>query len=253
MRLAEPGNSRVWLTPVPPDGASPAVLDELDLPRPVLEQPNDTARVLAAALKSCWPDPSGPLWPGATVLFGRVLATFEALTGRDELASHRAVVGALRRLSWSGWLLWDEDARTVRLGPRVATWPAAELSTLRELWRSIPAPLEGEGAYATVVTDIADAGDVANVADASGMTDVVDANNVTKVADGSVVSEMTSDGNATGTEPVGTEPVGTEPVGTESVGTQPVATQSVGTESVGTQPVATQSVDTGTAADGETE
>lgn len=145
MRLAEPDSSRVWLTAVSPNGASPAVLDELDLPRPVLEQPNDTARVLAAALKSCWPDPSGSLWPGVTAPFGRVLATFEALTGRDELVSHRAVVGALRRLSWSSWLLWDEDARTVRLGPRVAIWPVAELSTLRELWRSIPVPTDSPG------------------------------------------------------------------------------------------------------------
>ncbi|HEX4063391.1 MAG TPA: hypothetical protein VHY58_20450 [Streptosporangiaceae bacterium] len=140
MRLAEPGGSRVWLTTVLPGGAGPAVLDELDLPRPVLEQPNDTARVLAAVLKSCWLDPSGPLWPGATAPFGQIVATFEALTGHDEVVSHRAVVAAVRRLSWSGWLLWDEQTRTVRLGPRVATWAATELSTLRELWRSIPVP-----------------------------------------------------------------------------------------------------------------
>lgn len=139
LRLPEPGGSKVWLTPIFPNGGRAAVLDELDLPRPVLEQPNDTARVLAAALKCCWPDPTGPLWPGIDAPFGQVAATFEAITGRDEVVSHRALVAALRRLSWSSWLLWDEGARTVRLGPRVVTWSQAELSTLRELWRSIPA------------------------------------------------------------------------------------------------------------------
>ncbi|MGH3155260.1 MAG: hypothetical protein ACRDNF_01590 [Streptosporangiaceae bacterium] len=198
VRLAEPGSSRVWLTPVLPNGAGPAVLDELDLPRPVLEQPNDTARVLAAALKSCWPDPSGPLWPGATAPFGQVLATFEALTGRDEVVSHRAVVGALRRLSWSGWLLWDEEARTVRLGPRVATWPAAELSTLRELWRSIPVAPEGEDPYAAVVTDRAKV------------------SNVTEVTDEAVVSEVVPDREKARTETVDGETVGTQTVDGET-------------------------------------
>jgi hypothetical protein len=140
MRLAEPGGSQGWLISILPNGAGPAVLDELDLPRPVLEQPNDTARVLAAALKCCWPDPAGPLWPGASAPFGQVAGTFEAITGREEVVSRRALVAALRRLSWSGWLLWDEESRTVRLGPRVVTWSPAELSTLRELWRSIPVP-----------------------------------------------------------------------------------------------------------------
>jgi hypothetical protein len=145
MRLPEPGGSKVWLTPIFPNGGRPGVLDELDLPRPVLEQPNDTARVLAAALKCCWPDPAAPLWPGVAAPFGQVAATFEALTGRDEVVSHRALVAALRRLSWSSWLMWDEDARTVRLGPRVVTWSPADLSTLRELWRSMPAqPREAE-------------------------------------------------------------------------------------------------------------
>ena len=138
--LTEPGGSRAWLIPVLPAGAGPAVLDELDLPHPVLEQPNDTARVLAAALKCCWADPSGPLWPGVSAPFGQVAATFEGITGRDELVSHRALVAGLRRLSWSGWLLWDEQQGPVRLGPRVASWRQAELSTLRELCRSIPLP-----------------------------------------------------------------------------------------------------------------
>jgi hypothetical protein len=141
--LTEPAGSRAWLIPVLPNGAGPAVLDELDLPHPVLEQPNDTARVLAAALKCCWADPSGPLWPGVGAPFGQVAATFEAITGRDELVSHRALVAALRRLSWSGWLIWDEQQGPVRLGPRVATWRSTELSTLRELCRSIPVPEPG--------------------------------------------------------------------------------------------------------------
>jgi hypothetical protein len=176
MRLAEPGGTQVWLTTVLPGGAGPAVLDELDLPRPVLEQPNDTARVLAAALKSCWLDPSGPLWPGASAAFGQVVATFEALTGHDEVVSHRAVVAAVRRLSWSGWLLWDEQARTVRLGPRVATWAATELSTLRELWRSIPVPVAGPdlglGMHGGTVADVTDGAKVVDVvADADEVAD----------------------------------------------------------------------------------
>jgi hypothetical protein len=144
-RLAEPGGSQAWLIPVLPDGAGPSVLDELDLPRPVLEQPNDTARVLAVCVRCCWSDPSGPLWPGVSVPFGRVAAAFESMTGRDEIVSHRAVVAAVRRLSWPGWLLWDEPNRLIRLGPRVATWSPAELTALRELWRSIPAPQAGHG------------------------------------------------------------------------------------------------------------
>jgi hypothetical protein len=141
--LTEPGGSRAWLIPVLPNAAGPAVLDELDLPHPVLEMPNDTARVLAAALKCCWADPSGPLWPGVSAPFGQVAATFEGITGRDELVSHRALVAGLRRLSWSGWLIWDEQQGPVRLGPRVATWRPTEMSTLRELCRSIPAPGPG--------------------------------------------------------------------------------------------------------------
>ena len=139
-RLAEPGGSQGWLIPVFPGGAGPAVLDELDLPRPVLEMPNDTARVLAVCVRCCWADPTGPLWPGVSVPFGRVAAAFESMTGRDRIVSHRAVVAAVRRLSWSGWLLWDAPGRLIRLGPRVATWSPAELTALRELWRSIPAP-----------------------------------------------------------------------------------------------------------------
>jgi hypothetical protein len=142
IRLAEPGSTKVWLLPFFPYGSGPAVLDELDLPRPVLEHPNDSARVLAACLRCCWPDPAGPLWPGVSAAFARVAAAFEAITGRGEAVSHPALVAALRRLSGSGWLLWDDQARVVRLGPRVATWAPAELSTLRELWRSMPAPDE---------------------------------------------------------------------------------------------------------------
>lgn len=140
LRLPEPGGTRVWLTTDIPNAGGPATLDELDLPRPVLEMPNDTARVLAACVRCCWSDPAGPLWPGATVPSRLVVSVFGAMTGRDGIVAHRAVVGALRRLSWSGWLLWDTTARTVRLGPRVAAWNQAELSTLRELWRSMPAP-----------------------------------------------------------------------------------------------------------------
>lgn len=140
LRLAEPGGTQVWFTTDIPNAGGPATLDELDLPRPVLEMPNDTARVLAACVRCCWADPAGPLWPGVAVPSGLVVSVFRAMTGRDGIVAHRAVVGALRRLSWPGWLLWDTTAAVVRLGPRVAAWNQAELSTLRELWRSMPAP-----------------------------------------------------------------------------------------------------------------
>ena len=70
---------------------------------------------------------------------------FRAITGRDEITSNRAVVAAIRRLGAAGWLLWDEPSQAVRLGPRVASWSPAELSTLRELWRMLPFPAAGDG------------------------------------------------------------------------------------------------------------
>lgn len=143
LRLVEPDASGVWLLPLLPDGARPSVAEELGQPPVLIEQPNDTARVLAACLRCCWADPSGAIWPGVTASKDQVASVFQRITSRDEVASNRALVAALRRLSVAGWLLWEPSTQTVRLGPRVAAWGSAELSTLRELWRMMPAPTEG--------------------------------------------------------------------------------------------------------------
>ncbi|MER6824659.1 hypothetical protein ABT352_01540 [Streptosporangium sp. NPDC000563] len=65
-------------------------------------------------------------------------AVFGEITNRDEAASNRALLAALRRLAGAAWLLWDEPGQTVRLGPRVAAWGSADLSALRELRRMLP-------------------------------------------------------------------------------------------------------------------
>lgn len=141
-RLVEPDATAVWLLPVVPDGARPSVSEELGLPVLAVEQPNDTARVLAACLRCCWPEPTGPMWPGAAASKDEVAAVFRKITNRDETASNRALIGAIRRLAGTGWLLWNETGQTVRLGPRVAAWRSAELSALRELWRLLPSAFD---------------------------------------------------------------------------------------------------------------
>jgi hypothetical protein len=73
------------------------------------------------------------------------MGLFRELTGgREEAAQHRAAMAALRRLHAAGWLLFDEAAWRVRLGPRVALWSAADLSVLRQLWRSMTPPTAPE-------------------------------------------------------------------------------------------------------------
>lgn len=139
-RLVEPDARAVWLLPALPENARPDVLDELGRSGVAVDQRGDTARVLAACLRRCWAEPSGPIWPGVSAPLDDVTASFRSIThNRDERALHAALLGGVRRLAGSGWLLFDEDERTVRLGPRVAMWNGAELSSLRELWRSMPA------------------------------------------------------------------------------------------------------------------
>jgi hypothetical protein len=141
LRLPEPSGDGAWLVPQVPESADTRVLAEMGLAGPLLEQPNDTARLLAAALRCCWEDPLAPIWPGVTVASAPVLGVFGEVTGpRDELAHRRSAVAGLRRLDQAGWLIWDETADTIRLGPRVALWSASDLSTLRQLWRSMPGP-----------------------------------------------------------------------------------------------------------------
>jgi hypothetical protein len=138
-RLVEADAAAVWLLPVLPEGAGPTVLDELGLSATAVEQPNDTARVLAACLRCCWPEPNGSPWPGVAASWEQVTAVFRSITdSRDERVSNIALVAGVRRLAGSQWLLWSESTRQVRLGPRVAGWSDPELSTLRELWRLIP-------------------------------------------------------------------------------------------------------------------
>jgi hypothetical protein len=150
LRLVEPDVTEVWLLTVVPEGARPSVLEELGLPAVAVEQPNDTARVLAACLRCCWSEPTGPMWPGTRASRDEVAAVFGKITNRDEVASNRALLAAIRRLAGAGWLLWDEPGQTVRLGPRVAAWASADLSGLRELWRMLPSSVDigrgdGEG------------------------------------------------------------------------------------------------------------
>lgn len=138
-RLIETDAAAVWLLPVIPEGAGPTVLDELGLTATPVEQPNDTARVLAACVRCCWTEPTGPLWPGTTATWEQVTSVFRLITdNRDERTGNIALVAGVRRLAGPGWLRWSEATREVRLGPRVAMWNDPELSTLRELWRLIP-------------------------------------------------------------------------------------------------------------------
>lgn|GEM_PF-1296518 len=142
LKLTEPGDAGVsWLVPQVPTDADARVLAEIGLPGPLLEQPNDTARMLAAVLRCCWADPLGPVWPGVRAGSGTLLAVFGEVTGpRDDAAHRRSAVAALRRLDQAAWVRWDEPAGTVRLGPRAALWSGGDLTMLRQLWRSIPAP-----------------------------------------------------------------------------------------------------------------
>jgi hypothetical protein len=139
-RLVEPGGDLVWLVPQVPDGADTRVLKELNLAGVAVDQPNDTARMLAACLRCCWPDPTDPPWPGVPVAPSTVVALFRQLTpGRDPEAQHRAAVAAASRLEGGGWVLTDGGG-TLRLGPRVGLWSAADLTVLRQLWHAMPCP-----------------------------------------------------------------------------------------------------------------
>jgi hypothetical protein len=141
-RLVEPDVTAVWLLAVLPEGARPSVSEELGLPVIAVEHPNDTARVLAACLRCCWVEPTGPMWPGVSASRDEVAAMFGEITNRDKDASNRALLAAIRRLAGAAWLLWDEPGQTVRLGPRVAAWGSADLSALRELWRMLPSAVD---------------------------------------------------------------------------------------------------------------
>ncbi|QSB13246.1 hypothetical protein JQS43_16620 [Natronosporangium hydrolyticum] len=139
-RLVTEDAQAAWLLPELPESAGPAVLAEYGLPGNALTDPRGSLRALAACLRCCWVDPGDEIWPGVPAPLPEVAAVFAQLTpGRDQPTRHRTLLGGIRRLAAAGWLRFDERTRTVRLGPRVAAWSPLELSTLRELWRMIPA------------------------------------------------------------------------------------------------------------------
>jgi hypothetical protein len=140
-RLVERGGKRCWLLPRPPDDVTPAVLRELRMQVIPAEFPNETSRVLAAALRCCWVDVQTIPWPGQSSTTREVLDVVDQLIpGRGEEVLHRLGTGALRRLHASRWLDIDDETQRVCLGPRVATWPEQDLPALRELHRELPLP-----------------------------------------------------------------------------------------------------------------
>ncbi|MEO3860668.1 hypothetical protein [Acrocarpospora sp. B8E8] len=145
-----------------PDGATPSVLDEYQLPAFPVERSGETRRMLAACLRVCWTDLGSDPWPGAAVPVASVLTCYRALTGRPDDSTRSWAIGALRRLNDTAWItltsglddiatrggrarLGDLTKAYVRLGPRCATWPADSHAQLRELMRRMPVPPPNEG------------------------------------------------------------------------------------------------------------
>jgi hypothetical protein len=140
-RAAEPDGRTVWMLPTLPDGAGHGLLEELGTPPVAVEQPNETARVLAICVTCCWPDRSGPAWPGVIGTLAQIKAVYAGLRGRPEQSSDLTlIIGSLRRLHATSWLIWNEKAGEVRLGPRVVAWGPNQLAGLREICRILPDP-----------------------------------------------------------------------------------------------------------------
>lgn len=145
LRLVEHSGEHHWLLPSPPDGVTPAVLRELRVQMLPGQFPHETSRVLTAALRCCWSDSQASPWPGRAATIREVLDVVGLLApGRSDEVLHRFGTAALRRLHVGGWLVIDEAALQVRLGPRVATWPGQDLPALRELCRELPLPRSGQ-------------------------------------------------------------------------------------------------------------
>ena len=134
--------TQVWLLPAWPDGATPALLEDYQTAPPSMDRAGQARRVLAAALRCCWTDLDTPPWPGRTATVAAALEVYAGMARGDADLMRRWGLGDLRRLADSGWLLLDEAAGTVRLGPRTATWPEESLSSLRDLLRRLPPPPE---------------------------------------------------------------------------------------------------------------
>jgi hypothetical protein len=137
-----PDGTRVWLLPSWPDGATPALLEEYQTGGFPLDRPGQARRVFAAALRCCWSELDDAPWPGRTALIPAALEVYVSMSRGDADLMRRWALGDLRRLADSGWLLLDEEAGSLRLGPRVATWPEESLGSLRDLLRRLPHPPE---------------------------------------------------------------------------------------------------------------
>ncbi|WP_433336837.1 hypothetical protein [Spirillospora sp. CA-294931] len=137
-------DERVWLLPVWPDGATPAVLEEYETAPMPLDRPGQARRVLAAALRCCWTRLDDAPWPGERASVGDVLSVYGGMSRGDPELARRWATGELRRLADTGWLLLDEEAGTVRPGPRVALWAEESLASLRDLLRRLPEPGAGD-------------------------------------------------------------------------------------------------------------
>ncbi|WUI02289.1 hypothetical protein OHR68_10925 [Spirillospora sp. NBC_00431] len=131
---------RVWLLPAWPDGATPALLEEYETPPMPLDRAGQARRVLAAVLRCCWTRLDDAPWPGTPATVADVLEVYADMTRGDTDLARRWATGELRRLSDTGWLVLDEAAGAVRLGPRVALWPEGSLASLRDLVRRLPEP-----------------------------------------------------------------------------------------------------------------
>ncbi|MEV4838134.1 helix-turn-helix domain-containing protein [Nonomuraea sp. NPDC049486] len=136
-RLSGPDSSGVAL-PVWPDGVTPSLLEEHQVPPMPVERAGETRRVLAAVLKCCWADQSADPWPGEPAPLERVLDTYRALIGRTDDLMRNWAIGALRRLHDSAWVV--VAGGIVSLGPRCALWPVESHAVLKDLVRRIPEP-----------------------------------------------------------------------------------------------------------------
>ncbi len=140
-RAVEPDGSGVWVLPMLPDGAGHGVLEELGSPPVAVEMPNETARVLSICVACCWVERDSSAWPGVVGTLAQIKAVYAGMRGRPEQSSDLTlIIGSLRRLHSTHWLLWDEKVGEVRLGPRTVTWGPSDLATLREICRVLPDP-----------------------------------------------------------------------------------------------------------------
>ncbi|MFI6322534.1 hypothetical protein ACIBG8_33700 [Nonomuraea sp. NPDC050556] len=199
VRLTNADTTGVALS-VWPDGVTPALLEEYQLPPISVERSGETRRVLAACLKCCWPDLSIDPWPGEPAPAELILDTYRALIGRTDDVMRNWAIGALRRLHDSAWIIMSDGV--VRLGPRCATWPTEAHAQLQELVRRIP---DAPRTTLTVVDD------TAIIAAITSPKDSPDTPATTEVPDVPAMSPASTDIPATTDAPISTDvPASTE-------------------------------------------